>query len=60
MNNVHFKIIDYDSPVYKVAVNLREGVLRKPLGLTFLPEELEKEKNHTQIVGFMDHEVILR
>jgi len=32
--------------------------LRKPLGLTFLPEELEAEKDHVQIEGFQDDEVV--
>lgn len=58
MHTVTFKIIEHDSPEYKVAVNLREEVLRKPLGLSFLPEELEKEKDHIQIAGFMGDEVV--
>lgn len=32
--------------------------MRKPLGLTFLPEELEAEKDHVQIEGFQDDEVV--
>lgn len=34
-------------------VDLRMQMLRKPLGLTFLPEELEKEK-HDILIGCFD------
>jgi hypothetical protein len=40
------KIIDHGTPEYKQMVKLREDILRHPLGLTFLPEELEQEKNN--------------
>lgn len=53
-----FKIINHGSPEYEVAVKLREGILRKPLGLTFLPEELQAEREHIQIAGFHGNEVI--
>jgi predicted GNAT family N-acyltransferase len=53
-----FKIINHGSPEYKAAVNLREEILRKPLGLIFSSEELEAEKDHIQIAGFQGDEVI--
>lgn len=58
MNSITFKIINHDTPEYRAAVALREEILRKPLGLTFLAEELEAEKNHIHIVGFKGDEVI--
>ena len=58
MKTVTFKIINHGSSEYESAIKLREGILRKPLGLTFLPEELEAEKNHIQIAGFQGGEVI--
>ena len=58
MTALIFKIINHGSAEYKAAVKLREGILRKPLGLTFLPEELEAEKEHIQIAGFQGDEVI--
>lgn len=58
MNDVIFKIISYGSPEYEAAVKLREGILRKPLGLTFLPEEREAEKDHIQIAGFQENDLI--
>lgn len=53
-----FKVIDHDSREYKMSVKLREDILRRPLGLTFLPEELEAEKDHIHIAGFQDDEII--
>ena len=38
------KIIDHGSKEYLQMVQLRNDILRKPLGLKFTPEELEKEK----------------
>jgi predicted GNAT family N-acyltransferase len=58
MNNITFEIISHGTPEYLVAVRLREEILRKSLGLVFLPEELEQEKNHIQIVGVKDDEII--
>jgi hypothetical protein len=58
MNSLSFKIINHGSPEYEAAVKLREGILRKPLGLIFLPEELEAEKEHIQIAGFQGDKVI--
>jgi predicted GNAT family N-acyltransferase len=58
MTNITFKIINHDSPEYEEAVKLRERILREPLGLTFLREELEAEKNHVQIAGFQGNSVI--
>ena len=39
-------------------VNLRNDVLRKPLGLSFTQEELEKEKNYI-LVGAFEDDVML-
>ncbi len=58
MSIVTFNIINHGSSEYEEAVKLREGILRKPLGLTFSPEELEAEKNHIQIAGFQGDEII--
>lgn len=39
------KIIDHGTADYRQMVELRLQLLRKPLGLSFTPEELEKEKS---------------
>lgn len=53
-----FKIISHSSKEYKKAVTLRQDILRKPLGLTFTTQELEKEKDHIHLAGFSDGEIV--
>jgi predicted GNAT family N-acyltransferase len=57
-HTIDFKIISYDSSIYKQAIALREAILRAPLGLSFAPEDLVKEKDHTHIVGLLNDEVV--
>jgi N-acetylglutamate synthase-like GNAT family acetyltransferase len=52
------KQIYYGSKEYDQMVTLRNEVLRKPLGLSFSPEELEKEKNDILIGAFDDDKII--
>lgn len=46
------KILYHGSKDYKQMVELRNVILRKPLGLSFSPEELEKEKDDILIGCF--------
>lgn len=39
-------------------VKLREDILRKPLGLSFTPEELEDEKDNMLIAAFEDDRML--
>jgi predicted GNAT family N-acyltransferase len=55
---VTFKLVEHGSEAWKSAVRLREEILRKPLGSYFTAEELEEEKNHIQIVGLLDTEIV--
>lgn len=48
------KIIDHGSKEYKQMVDLRTQILRKPLGLNFSKEDLEKEKDHLLIAAYED------
>lgn len=48
------KEISFGSTEYKKMVQLRYEILRKPLGLEFSEEELEKEKNDILIAAFED------
>ena len=52
------KIIDHGSPEYLQMVQLRIDILRKPLGLYFTPEELEKEKNEILIGAFEEEKML--
>jgi len=53
-----FKLIPHGSEEWKIAVRLREEILRKPLGSFFTAEELEEEKKHMHIAGFIGGELV--
>ncbi len=52
------KQIDYGSKLYEQMVQLRLDILRKPLGLSFTKEELDKEKDDILIASF-DEDLML-
>ena len=52
------KIIDYGSYDYRKMIKLRDDVLRKPLGLSFAPGELEKEKDNMLIGAFEEEDML--
>ncbi|HEV3225123.1 MAG TPA: GNAT family N-acetyltransferase [Puia sp.] len=52
------KQIDYGSPEYETMLRLRYDLLRKPLGLSFDPKELEKEKDDVLIGAFEDDRML--
>jgi len=55
---MHLQIIKYNSDDYKKSVELRDIVLRKPLGLVFTEEFLAQDE--TQIhIGAFENEVLL-
>ena len=52
------KIIDYGSAQYQQMIKLRDDILRKPLGLNFTKEELEKEKDYLLIGAYEDDKLL--
>lgn len=52
------KIIEHGSEEYLKMVSLRNEVLRKPLGLQFTEDELERDA-HDILIGAFDDEIIL-
>jgi len=52
------KQIDHGSKEYQQMINLRNEILRKPLNLSFLKDELDKEKNDI-LIGVFDEDKIL-
>ncbi len=46
-------IIDYNSDQYRDMVDLRNQLLRKPLGLSLLEKDLQHEKNNI-FIGYFD------
>lgn len=53
-----FKEITHRSEDWIKAVRLREKILREPLGSFFNDQELEEEKFHFQIAGFLEDKII--
>lgn len=56
---IDFQIIPYQSNRWQEAVHLRENVLRIPLGSTFSNEELEEEKDHIHIAGYLNDRLLV-
>ena len=52
------KIIEHGSSDYQKMINLRDLILRKPLGLGFSPAELEEEKENMMIGAFEDEDIL--
>jgi len=52
------KIIDHGSKEYKQMVDLRNQILRKPLGLKFDEAELEREKED-MLIGAFEEDIML-
>ncbi|HEX9511321.1 MAG TPA: GNAT family N-acetyltransferase [Puia sp.] len=53
------RIIDHGTKEYQQMVNLRNEILRKPLGLALLADELEKEKDDVLMGAFEDDDRLL-
>ncbi|MES1161042.1 MAG: GNAT family N-acetyltransferase [Bacteroidota bacterium] len=53
------RIIDHGTKEYQQMVNLRNEILRKPLGLALLAEELDKEKEDVLMGAFEDDDRLL-
>jgi predicted GNAT family N-acyltransferase len=52
------KIIDHGSPEYDQMVQLRIDILRRPLGLSFSPDELDKEKENLLMGAYEDDHML--
>src|SRR5882757_2521760 len=52
------KQIDHGTKEYTQMVNLRQDILRRPLGLSLTPEQLAKEKEDILIAAFEDDDML--
>ncbi|HMI60200.1 MAG TPA: GNAT family N-acetyltransferase [Puia sp.] len=52
------RMIDHGTKEYQQMVNLRNEILRKPLGLSFDKEELDKEKDDILMGAFEDDRLL--
>ena len=53
------KIIDHGTKEYHQMLKLRDEILRKPLGLSFSSDEIEKEKDNLLIAAYEDADQLL-
>ena len=58
MKMIRIKEIVFNSSDYKKSVTIREEILRNPLGLSFLKEELEREASDIHFAGFSGETMI--
>lgn len=52
------RMIDHGTKEYQQMVNLRNDILRKPLGLSFTDDELEREKDDILMGAFEDDRLL--
>ena len=58
MKIITIKQVKFNSEDYKKTVRLRDKILRKPLGLKFSSEQLEKEVFDIHIACFMENNLV--
>ncbi|QGQ98405.1 N-acetyltransferase [Paenibacillus psychroresistens] len=54
MGNIVVERVEWGSPKYKSAVELRDKILRKPLGLNIFDDNLQEEINYYHICATID------
>ena len=52
------RLIEHDSAEYQAMILLRMKILREPLGLSFTPEDLQKEKDDILLCAFEDDVIV--
>ena len=59
--NIEFPVIReivYNSEDYRHELELRDKILRKPLGLSLYDDNIEKESNDVHIGAFINHTLV--
>ena len=49
--DIHFLETQYDSVDYRTSCNLRNELLRKPLGMSLFDQDLEEEREFIHLIG---------
>ncbi|TVQ46229.1 MAG: GNAT family N-acetyltransferase [Gloeocapsa sp. DLM2.Bin57] len=57
-NKIRLAIIIFNSPQYQESLQLREEILRKPLGLSLTTEDLANEEQQTHLGVFIEDKLI--
>ncbi|MHB1277070.1 MAG: GNAT family N-acetyltransferase [Bacteroidia bacterium] len=58
MSELIIKLVSFQSPEYLETVELRERILRIPLGLKFKQEELDQEGNQFHVAAYLDGKIV--
>jgi predicted GNAT family N-acyltransferase len=56
--SIEFSLIDYTSEWYTKSVELRDRILRKPLGLTLNDDDVFDDKNQYIVIGLQDEKLV--
>lgn len=55
---LHFQIVEHGTTDYHRTVELRDEVLRRPLGIVFSPEQLDAERDDIHLACFRDDDLV--
>lgn len=58
MSKLTFKIVTTENPDYQKSLQLRQEVLREPLGMNLVDEDLSKEKDAYHVLAFFENKVV--
>ena len=58
IENVQLKVFGFNSDEYTNELELRDKVLRKPLGMNLYDENLEADKNDVHIGAFLNNRIV--
>lgn len=57
-NQLEITIVEHKSPKYWLTIELRDAILRKPLGLEFSQEELLAENNQIHVAAWIGGKLV--
>lgn len=56
--DIELSVIDYESPLYVDVLNLRQDILRRPIGLNLFDEDLSEDRDQYIIVAVHEQQVV--
>ncbi len=56
---LRFELVEFGSNAHKETINLRDDILRKPLGLKFTKEQLDAEFNQLHLAGYNEKDELV-
>jgi ribosomal protein S18 acetylase RimI-like enzyme len=58
MTTLSIKVVEHNSDSYRETVNLRDKILRQPLGLIYTPEQLGAESDSIHVACYLQDELV--